>query len=83
MIVLHLFTFDPAWVPASKASAVERIFFDGGCGLCHGFVRFVLAEDRAGAFRFAPLGSRAFEAAVREEERAGLPESVVVVTEEG
>ena len=27
--------------------------YDGDCGLCHGFVRFVLAED--GEFRFAAL----------------------------
>lgn len=31
------------------------VFFDGYCGLCNGFVDFVLARDRARRFRFAPL----------------------------
>ena len=35
----------------------DTIFYDGYCGLCHRLVRFVLAVDRAGAFRFAPFDS--------------------------
>ncbi|BDU78323.1 thiol-disulfide oxidoreductase DCC family protein [Mesoterricola sediminis] len=31
------------------------IRFDGGCVLCRGWVRFLLARDRAGRLRFAPL----------------------------
>ncbi|MEN9798581.1 MAG: hypothetical protein RL653_2277 [Pseudomonadota bacterium] len=31
------------------------LFFDGTCGLCDGFVQFVLARDRMERFRFAPL----------------------------
>jgi predicted DCC family thiol-disulfide oxidoreductase YuxK len=31
------------------------IFFDGECGLCHGFVQFVMKRDRSRAFWFAPL----------------------------
>jgi predicted DCC family thiol-disulfide oxidoreductase YuxK len=48
------------------------IFYDGRCGLCHRLVRFVLAVDRAGVFRFAPL-----------DVRASLPQSVVVRTADG
>ena len=33
-----------------------RIYYDGECGLCHGFVRFVLKHDKHAKFRFAPLG---------------------------
>ncbi len=47
MVMLHLFTFDPGWVPAVKPSTTETLFYDGGCGLCHKAVRFLLAEDRA------------------------------------
>ena len=37
-------------------SAVDDIiFYDGTCGLCHGFVRFVLAADKRNVFVFAPL----------------------------
>lgn len=55
MLLYHLLTFDPAWVKAPKAAAPVTIHYDGGCGLCHHVVRFVLAEDRDGAFRFAPI----------------------------
>jgi predicted DCC family thiol-disulfide oxidoreductase YuxK len=50
----------------------DTIFYDGHCGLCHRLVRFVLAADRQGVFRFAPL-----------EIRASLPESIVVRTADG
>jgi hypothetical protein len=45
MVMLHFFTFDPAWVKPFGAET-EMIFYDGHCGLCHRAVRFVLAEDR-------------------------------------
>ena len=31
------------------------VYFDGLCNLCDGFVRFVIARDRRGRYRFAPL----------------------------
>lgn len=84
MVMLHLFTFDPAWVRPRKADATETVFYDGHCGLCHRAVRFVLAEDRAGdTFRFAPLDSDAFRAAVPEPDRAALPDSLLVRTADG
>lgn len=36
-------------------TAPPVIYFDGYCGLCNGFVDFVLARDRTRRFRFAPL----------------------------
>jgi predicted DCC family thiol-disulfide oxidoreductase YuxK len=70
--------FQPGWFPALRASDVDTLFYDGTCALCHGFVRFVLAEDARGeCFRFAPLE------ALSEGERARLPDSVVVRTSEG
>jgi predicted DCC family thiol-disulfide oxidoreductase YuxK len=76
MVMLHLFTFDPAWVRPRPAGLTERVFYDGHCGLCHRAVRFILAEDRSGsAFRFAPLGGEAFRDAVPEQRRAALPDS--------
>jgi len=61
----------------------ERVFYDGHCGLCHRTVRFILTKDRDGLFRFAPLDSEAFRAAVPESSRAGLPDSIVVQTSSG
>jgi len=65
MVMLQFFCFDPAWVKGDESARRAMIFYDGGCGLCHRFVRFALAEDRDGKrFRFAPLAGGAF-AAVR------------------
>jgi predicted DCC family thiol-disulfide oxidoreductase YuxK len=84
MVILHAFTFDPAWVPALWIGSRETMFYDGHCGLCHRAVRFVLAEDADGSrFRFAPLQGATFEAAVPPSQQAGLPDSVVVQTADG
>lgn len=31
------------------------VYYDGLCALCDGFVRFIVARDRLGRYRFAPL----------------------------
>lgn len=62
----------------------ELLFYDGGCGLCHRAVRFVLWADPEGrAFRFAPLGGETFQALVPAAERERLPDSLVVRTAGG
>jgi predicted DCC family thiol-disulfide oxidoreductase YuxK len=61
----------------------ELLFYDGGCGLCHRSVRFVAAADRAGRFRFAPLGGETFRALVPEDRRGALPDSIVVRRADG
>jgi predicted DCC family thiol-disulfide oxidoreductase YuxK len=62
----------------------DRLFYDGGCGLCHRAVRFVLWADAEGrAFRFAPLGGESFRKLVSEAQRAALPDSLVVSTQAG
>jgi predicted DCC family thiol-disulfide oxidoreductase YuxK len=84
MVMLHLFTFDPGWVKPLRKKAADMIFYDGRCGLCHRAVRFLLAEDSPGeTFRFAPLGGEVFRATVTEERRVALPDSLIVMTDEG
>lgn len=84
MLFLHFFTFDPAWIAPKRADERVTIYYDGHCGLCHGFVRFVLAEDRAGdRIGFSPLQGERFAEAVAPEERAGLPDSVIVQDADG
>jgi len=84
MAIVHLFTFDPRWVPARWSERRDRFFYDGTCGLCHRAARFVLSEDVPGtAFTFAPLQGDTFAATVASEQRAALPDSVVVSTEAG
>jgi predicted DCC family thiol-disulfide oxidoreductase YuxK len=81
MLILHLFTFDPSWVPAMQPNARENIFYDGSCGLCHWSVRFAIAEDLSESkFRFAPLGGKAFKSLIPAPRRAGLPDSLIVLT---
>lgn len=70
--------------PGDEIVVREVLFYDGHCGLCHRAVRFVLARDGAGdRFRFAPLGGELFRALVRESERAGLPDSLVLRSTDG
>jgi predicted DCC family thiol-disulfide oxidoreductase YuxK len=66
------------------APNTEILFYDGHCGLCHGAVKFVLKHDRSGqAFRFAPLQGVTFQSRVSASQRANLPDSVVVLTDDG
>lgn len=47
-------------------------------------MKFVLRHDVSGKlFRFAPLQGPTFQAQVPPDRRAGLPDSIVVLTEEG
>jgi predicted DCC family thiol-disulfide oxidoreductase YuxK len=62
----------------------EMLFYDGHCGLCDRAVQFVLKHDRGeGRFRFAPLQGLTFESMVSAGQRTQLPDSVVVLTQEG
>jgi predicted DCC family thiol-disulfide oxidoreductase YuxK len=46
------------------------VLFDGVCNLCNGAVRFILARDPAGRFRFASLQSEAARRLLRDDGRA-------------
>jgi predicted DCC family thiol-disulfide oxidoreductase YuxK len=70
MVMLHLFTFDPDWLPARVDARRPVLLYDGECGLCNGVVRFLLREDAGGRMRFAPLQSPAAQAYLRAQ---GLP----------
>ncbi|MBI1338175.1 MAG: DUF393 domain-containing protein [Phycisphaera sp.] len=53
------------------------IFYDGSCGVCHRFVRFVATHDREGRFHFAPLGG-ATHGALLPGDAEGAPRGVVL-----
>jgi predicted DCC family thiol-disulfide oxidoreductase YuxK len=62
---------------------VQRIYFDGRCGLCHAAVRFTVERDRTARFRFAPLEGETFLARVPEVVRGRLPDTLVVSPGDG
>jgi predicted DCC family thiol-disulfide oxidoreductase YuxK len=80
MLLFHLLTFDPAWIRARDFRQGEVLYYDGHCAMCHGCVRFLLAEERTGTLRFAPLQGGHFRASVPEKVRAGLPDSLILRT---
>lgn len=81
MLLMHTLTFDPQWLRRTRPKQPETIYYDGTCGFCHRVVRFLLAEDSQGHFRFAPLDSPHFQRRVSESERQRLPDSFVLITE--
>ncbi|MDP3073497.1 MAG: DCC1-like thiol-disulfide oxidoreductase family protein [Opitutaceae bacterium] len=70
LVLLHLFTFDPDWLPARSDARRPVLLYDGECGLCNAVVRFLLREDAGGRMRFAPLQGAPAQAYLRA---AGLP----------
>lgn len=83
MVLIHLFTFDPAWLPTRRREN-ERplvLFYDGHCGLCHGAVRFFMAEDRNDSIHFATLQGPMFQEKTTAVMRSTIPDSLVVITD--
>ena len=78
LAALYLFTFDPGWVRARRARRPVHVLYDGECRLCHGWTRFVVAEDTRGVFRFAPLQGTTANRLLTERVRERFPDSVLV-----
>lgn len=56
MVMIHLFTFDPSWLPGRpREEPPLGVLYDGVCGLCDRFIQFLIDQDREGILRFAPL----------------------------
>ncbi len=55
------------------------IFFDGYCGLCNGFVDFVMARDSKKTFRFATLQGLTAARLLSPEDTQNLDSVVVYV----
>ena len=80
MLMIHLFTFDPEWLPARRRHP-RLVLFDGDCGLCERTVRFLLNEDSEGLLRFAPLQGRTAEPLMLRHEIAKAPPRSMVLIE--
>jgi predicted DCC family thiol-disulfide oxidoreductase YuxK len=84
LLLLALFSFDPGWIRRRDSAAPPAlVLYDGGCGFCHASIRVLLAEDPDGrSFRFAPLESDRARAALRDEQRRAVGDTIVVLTAE-
>ena len=81
-VLCYLFFIDSRhWAPARTRASTSTVFFDGYCGLCNGFVDFVLARDRERKFRFAPLqGSTSI---ARFGDPGDVDPSTIILEEDG
>jgi predicted DCC family thiol-disulfide oxidoreductase YuxK len=61
----------------------EVLFYDGGCGLCHRVVSFVLHRDREGVFHFAPMDGAYFQTHFPKSEWPTLEKKVVLLSPSG
>jgi predicted DCC family thiol-disulfide oxidoreductase YuxK len=59
------------------------VLYDGVCGLCNALVRFVIARDPGGRFRFAALDSRAAREAIARHGVAAGADTVVLIVDYG
>ena len=55
------------------------IYFDGVCGLCNGFVDFIMKIDREGKFKFSPLQSEFAQARLLPKYTQDLKSVVVEI----
>ncbi|MDA1353733.1 MAG: DCC1-like thiol-disulfide oxidoreductase family protein [bacterium] len=55
VLIIHIFTIDPIWFLNKKDNKERIVFFDGVCGLCNGWVDFLLDIDSNSRLKFSPL----------------------------
>ncbi len=67
----------------TKTDTHEVLFYDGGCGLCHRVVKFVLKHDHLGYFHFAPMDGTYYVERFSEAQRKELIEKVVLLFPDG
>jgi len=60
------------------------LLYDGTCGFCHAWVQLILKADVEGRhFRFAPLQGDTAAAALDEDQRREVGDSIVVIAPDG
>ena len=58
------------------------VLFDGVCNFCNGTVNFIIARDRGGYFKFAPLQSEIGERLRAQYEIDEAVDSIVLIEDE-
>lgn len=81
LTVLHLLALPLTALAPRSPGPDALLLFDGDCALCHGTVRWLLAEDRAGLLAVAPLQGSTAAARLSPGQRAALPDSLVLLVQ--
>ena len=80
------YRLQPEQRPALRALIEEHglvLLYDGVCGLCNGFVQFILRHDRHGTLRFATLQGTWGAEAARVVPNMAQVDSVVLLSRDG
>jgi predicted DCC family thiol-disulfide oxidoreductase YuxK len=83
MLLVHLLTFDPAWLARHEQQEPATLFFDGNCAFCHATVRLAMHEDTQRRLHFAPLNGETSRAMLRSGPRPHGDDSIVIVDTQG
>lgn len=80
MLMIHLFTFDPKWLPAKGR---VRLAFDADCLMCNRFLSFLANEDHKQqlTFQALPEGKKTTMLAFRDHHTYQRSTAVIVTME--
>lgn len=73
-----MLNFDSRWFFKRRSTSNSIVLFDGVCGLCNGFINFLIKRDRNLNLRFAPLQGETAKQYV-DAEFISTPGTVVLV----
>lgn len=80
MLAFLVIGIDPTWFsPEQESEADMLVFYDGSCGLCHGFVQFLLEVDARERLTFSALQSPYAQSVLKESPQYSQELSSVVV----
>ncbi len=83
MLLVHLLTFDPAWLAQYERQEPATLLFDGSCAFCHATVRLAAHEDPRRRLHFAPLDGETAREILCSDKLPLMGDSIVVVDTEG
>ncbi len=61
---------------------MKIIFFDGYCGLCNGFVNFIIKFDKNAVFKFSPLQSEFAKTKLTPSDIEDLKSVIVLINDQ-
>lgn len=83
MLLVHLLTFDPAWLGRRVPKERALLLFDGECAFCDATVRLAAMEDQRKLLSFAPLSSAIGQEALAHVARDWQGDSIVLIDSGG